>query len=199
MKKLSIILSLIMLVGLFSSCMKVNEVMPENLTEYASNTVTENGTEDVTNTPPVTEKVEETQPLIEFEKRADKFSFSFAVEKTEYHPGEDIYLYAKVTNVSGEDHVYTGSSSAFMASLILYWQTESGEIGGELKYDPVPWAEDIRTHTIKNGNSRITMYRFRLSDDVKGSFYTVSLSYNSESVVFEDVISITAAGTSNEQ
>ncbi len=197
MKKLSIILVLIMLVGLFSSCMKVNDDMPENLTEYASDTVPESKTEDVTDTLPVTENVEEIQQLIEFEKRADKFSFSFTVEKTEYHPGDDIYLYAKVTNVSEEDHVYTGSSSAFMASLILYWQTESGEIGGELKYDPVPWAEDIRTHTIKNGGNRTTMYRFRLPDDVKGTSYTVLLSYNSESVVFEDVISITMPEASN--
>ena len=122
MKKLSIILALIMLVGLFSSCMKVNEAMPKNLTEYASNTVTENGTEDVTNTPPVTEKVEETQPLIEFEKRADKFSFSFAVEKTEYHPGEDIYLYAKVTNVSGEDHVYRIGKHLFISVEVKHYR-----------------------------------------------------------------------------
>lgn len=190
MKKLSIIFALVMLIGLFSSCMEVNNDIPENITDYASDTLQESKTETVTDILPVTENVEETQQLIEFKKRADDFSFSFAVEKTEYHPGEDLYLYAKVTNVSGEDHIYTGSSSAFMALLVLYWRTESDETGGELKCDPIPWAEDIRTHTIKNGDSRTTMYRFRLPDDVKCTSYTVLLSYNAESAIFEDVISI---------
>ncbi len=134
-----------------------------------------------------TEAVSETHQIAENEQRVGNFAFSFTTEKTEYLPGEIIHIYATVTNVSGEDHIYTGSSSAFMADIVMYRKNESG---GELEHDPIPWAEDIRTHTIKNETSRTTHYQFRIPDDVKCDYYSISLSYNGEVAVWEDVIVI---------
>ena len=140
------------------------------------------------------EAAPETHQIAENEKRVGDFAFSFTTEKTEYLPGETIHIYATVTNVSGEDHVYTGSSSAFMADIVMYWKNESG---GELNYDPIPWAEDTipwaedhRLHTIKNETSRTTLYQFRIPDDVKTGYYDISLSYNGEVALWDNVILI---------
>ncbi len=126
----------------------------------------------------------------EAEKQADKFAFSFALDKTEYRRGEVISIYAKVTNVSGEDHVYTGSSSEYMPGIILYWTAENGGIGGRLEHDPYVMTEDIVTRTIKNGETGGIVYKFYIPNDAKCTAYSISLSYNAEVAVFDDVIRI---------
>lgn len=171
MKKLSFLLVLIVILGAFSSCVGIGDNLPKN-ESISDSTV---------------ESAPETHQVAENEKRVGDFAFSFTTEKTEYLPGETIHVYATVTNVSGEDHVYTGSSSAFMADIMLYRKNESG---GELSHDPIPWAEDMVTHTIKNESSRTTHYQFHLPEDAKCASYNISLSYNGEVAVWEDVIVI---------
>ncbi|MBQ4140523.1 MAG: hypothetical protein IJD70_04215 [Clostridia bacterium] len=167
MKKLSIILVLIMILGAFSSCVGIGNKPPADTTEPGD---------------------------VAYER---DFSFSYELDRTEYTRGETIKIKATVTNSSGEDYIYTGSSTEFFPSISLYWIQIGDEKGGVIDHDPVAVTDDFVKMTIKNGESGSRTYSFKIPDDAVCADYSITLSFGRDSKEFLGVLRIAESTSQN--
>lgn len=156
MKKLSIILALIMLVGTLSAC---------------------------------------------FDSTPDKsiYEFSYEIEKTDYLRGEEIEIKAIVKNISGRKLKYTGcSGNDYIPMAELYWLTDEGEYGGKLDSEPILFPCDVVEKTIEKGAVGSHTYVFSIPDDAPCREYSLKLWRGDDSRVFENILSISAVTSQNE-
>lgn len=115
------------------------------------------------------------------------FEFSYEIDRKKYERGETFEIVATVKNVSGKDHVYMGSYGEFRASVRLYCPSY-----GEEEYCIYPedtgMTNEYREYVVPNGESRKVTYVFRIPMDAPLREYSLELSYNGESKIFNSAV-----------
>ncbi|MBR2387501.1 MAG: hypothetical protein IKB02_01890 [Clostridia bacterium] len=125
------------------------------------------------------------------------FSFGLLVGKKEYLRGETIEIKAVLTNVSGKTYRYMGCSGNDFIPLISLYNNSDGE-EYYLECDPIVLPEDVKSKSVKNGESGSEVYTFLIPDDARIGYYDVTLFYGDETREFLDVLSISDATAQNE-
>ena len=169
----------------------------ESFIEIVSETETRGGTHDETcecGLPAVVTVPPRIDPIVEdttadpyetaWETTADpeenKFELSYEMSRTKYRRGETVTVTSTVTNVSGENHYYVGSSSEFMAYVSIYY-CGNDQIVYSLEHEPIAFDDDYMGQIIEPGESRSVEYVFSIPTDAPTGYYAVRLSYCSES------------------
>ena len=161
MKKLSLFLVFILIIGAFSSCEGIGDDPPAVTVGQSASA------------------------------QAGAFAFSYELEKTQYARGETVRIKATVTNASGKDYEYTGSSTEFFSSVSLYWTWQGDEKGGVIEHDPIAITDDYTKMTIKDGEGGSRIFTFVIPEDAECTDYSITLAYGGESKEFPGVLTVT--------
>lgn len=124
---------------------------------------------------------------------SEKISFSYEIKdmKQVYQPGEKFTV---VSTINNEGHTITGtgsSSSVFRSGVYIFC--------GDYSLEVEPFADtcDEVTAKLKNGESKSCEYTFIIPEDAPVGSYSISISYNGESQVFENVFEIKSTDLSD--
>ena len=110
----------------------------------------------------------------------NKFEFSYEISRSNYRIGETISITATITNVSGENYYYVGSSSGFMASVSICYCGPC-EVVYYLEHEPFESTDDYMGQIIEPGESRSREYIFPIPEGAIIGEYAIILSYGDES------------------
>lgn len=172
MKKISIILAIIMLLGLLSSCEGIGDgSIEKDLTKSES---------------------------FENEVKNKTFEFSYEIERTEYLRGAEIRITATVKNISGKVQKYMGcSGNDYIPMAELYCLNGEGEYCGRIDFEPIMFPCDIREKKIEKGAVGSHTYVFNIPDDAVCGEYSLKLWRGEDSRVFENILKITDVTAQN--
>ena len=125
------------------------------------------------------------------------FSFGILVGKKEYLRGETIEIKAVITNVSGRTYRYMGcSGNDFIPMISLYNESDGDKY--YLECEPIVLPEDVKSKKVKNGESGSEVYLFKIPENAKIGYYSVTLFYGEDQREFRDVLSISDSTAQNE-
>lgn len=112
----------------------------------------------------------------------NRFEFSYDLDgRTKYRRGETISVTATVTNVSGDNYYYVGSSSEFMAYVNIFYVGDK-HTEYALEHAPLGLDDDYMGQIIEPGESRSREFSFSIPANAPLGYYAIRLSYGDESL-----------------
>lgn len=119
----------------------------------------------------------------------NNFELTYEMSRTNYRRGETVTVTSTVTNVSGENYHYVGSSSDFMAYVSIYY-CGYDQIEYCLEHEPIELADDYMGQIVQSGESRTVEFRFSIPTNAPTGYYAIRLSYGGESYESDYAIQI---------
>jgi len=120
----------------------------------------------------------------------EQTNFGFGIAHTEGAPkkGQRIAIETTLTNISGQVYTYTGGYSYFIPGVRLYCVVDGKEY--VINHDPIPGTDDTGTYHVPAGESRMQIYYFNIPEDAPNGNYHLQVSYYPESVIFENIFTL---------
>lgn len=117
------------------------------------------------------------------------FELTYRCERSGFLRGESIELTTTVTNMTGEDHFWTGSFGEYRAEAVLFIRLDGGETY-YIEHNGFPMTDKFLHYVAEAGESREVTYVFDIPKDAPEGYYSIQLSYLDETQTVNGVIGI---------
>lgn len=126
------------------------------------------------------------------------FELTFDIAKREYKRGETVTITARVKNISGKNLTYSAVIDSYYPAIELYCQTEGGDVGAQIKHEPIDTCSGFEEFTAKANQVGEKEYTFIIPNDAKLGTYAINLSYRGDVCTYNDVLMINDKTSQNE-